>query len=192
MVKSRHDNEELLLLQLAEGNEHAFVAIYDLYWEKIFLIAYRRLKSKEIAEELVQNLFLKLWEKRASLKILQLEHYLHKSIRNAVLDYIDSQIVSNSYRTYWKFFGKSKEDTTDQMVALGEVSSAIEEGLSKLPQKSQEVFKLSRLDHWPTVKIAEHLHLSEKTVQYHLTKSLKFMRAYLKEFIFSLLLLFSL
>lgn len=187
MTNHQENWDAILILRLTKGDENSFIEIYNLYWEKIFLIAYTRIKNKEIAEELVQNIFLKLWERRAALKITHLEHYLSKSIKNAILDHFDSQIVANKYREYWKFFGKVNEETTGQMVAFNEVSLSIEEGISKLPQKTQEVFKLSRLEYWPTEKISSHLNISEKTVQYHLTKSLKFMRSFLKEFIFLLL-----
>lgn len=190
MPKS-NDQDVLLLSNLAKGDEKAFVEIYNKYWYRIFLAAYQRVRKKEVAEELVQNLFLKLWEKRGTIEIRQIENYLYTSIRHAVLDYIDAQLTVNNYLSYCKVFRTVKEETTQHMIALNEVSGAIEEGLTKLPQKSREVFTLSRLNHWSVEKIADHLHLSEKTVQYHLTKSLKFLRSYLKEFTYLLLCFFN-
>lgn len=184
-----HSDEELLA-RLREGDEKAFIEIYERFWYKMYLIAYQRLRKKELAREMVQNLFLKLWEKRHELQIRQLENYLFVSIRHAVIDHINARLVADHYREYCSVFAAIKEETTERMVAFNEVSNALEEGLTKLPEKSQQVFRLSRLDHWPLDKIARHLALSEKTVQYHLTRSLKFLRSYLKEFTF-LLFLFS-
>jgi RNA polymerase sigma-70 factor (family 1) len=182
-----HSDEELLI-RLREGDEKAFIEIYERFWYKMYLMAYQRLRKKELARELVQNLFLKLWEKRHSLQIRQLENYLFVSIRHAIIDHINARLVADHYREYCSVFAAVKEETTARMVAFDEVSNALEEGLTRLPEKSQQVFRLSRLDHWPVDKIARHLALSEKTVQYHLTRSLKFLRAYLKEFTFLLFL----
>lgn len=187
MKVSSYQNDEELLEALRNGDENAFNEIYERFWYRIFLAAYQRLRKKELAQEMVQNLFLKLWEKRASLQIRQLEHYLFASIRHAIIDHINAQLVVNNYREYYTAFTKVEEETTDRMVALDEVSEALEEALTRLPEKSQEVFRLSRLNHWPVDKIANHLDLSTKTVQYHLTKSLKFLRAHLKEFTVSFL-----
>src|SRR5688572_12890922 len=182
MFVTFHDEEETVRA-LSEGDETAFLKIYDLYWYKIYLIAYRRLGKKEIAEELTQDLFLKLWEKRNILKPQRIENYLCVAIKNAVIDHIHSALVANRYVDFHKAYGESASRQTQDTVEFDDLSHAIEKGLSNLPHKTQEVFKLSRLNSWAPDKIAKHLNLSEKTVGYHLTKSLKFMRAYLREYL---------
>ena len=177
-------NEEDTVKALSEGDEAAFLKIYELDWYKVYLIAYRRLGKKEIAQELTQDLFLKLWEKRKTLKPQKIDNYLCVAIKNAVIDHIHSGLVANKYVEFYKAFGEStSRQQTQDTVEFDDLSLAIERGLSNLPVKTQEVFKLSRLDSWAPDKIAKHLHLSEKTVGYHLTKSLKFMRAYLREYL---------
>ncbi len=184
-------NDEKILKALKEGNEEAFLKIYDQYWYKIYLIAYKRLKRKDIAEELTQELFLKLWEKRFNLKPQKIENYLSVSIKNAVIDHIQSGLVANKYLDFHRAFSEINGSTTQQNVEFDALSEAIEKGLAHLPVKTQEVFKLSRLDSWDSDKIARHLNLSEKTVGYHLTKSLKFMRTYLREYLLTLLFFIS-
>jgi len=181
-------SDDKLMQRLREGDKQAFIEIYEKFWYKIFLIAYQRLRKKELAQELVQNLFLKIWEKRSSLQIRNIESYLFVSIRHAIIDHINAELLATHYNEYCSIFSAVKEETTERMVAFDEVSNALEEGLNMLPEKSQQVFRLSRLNNWPIDKIARHLALSEKTVQYHLTRSLKFLRTYLKEFTFSALL----
>jgi RNA polymerase sigma-70 factor (ECF subfamily) len=176
-------NEEQILKALSEGDKEAFLKIYEDYWYKVFLIAYKRLGKKDIAEELTQDLFLKLWEKRQNLKPQKISNYLYVSIRNSVIDYIHSGLVANKYLDFYKAFGELSSSSTQNVVEYDDLSEAIENGLLKLPAKTQQVFKLSRLDGWAPTKIAKHLHLSEKTVGYHLTKSLKFMRSYLREYL---------
>jgi RNA polymerase sigma-70 factor (ECF subfamily) len=181
-------NEEQILKALSEGDKEAFLKIYEDYWYKVFLIAYKRLGKKDIAEELTQDLFLKLWEKRQNLKMQKIGSYLYASIKNAVIDYIHSGLVANKYVDFYKAFGELSSSNTENVIEFDDLSEAIENGLLKLPTKTQQVFKLSRLDGWAPNKIAKHLHLSEKTVGYHLTKSLKFMRSYLREYLLTSLL----
>jgi RNA polymerase sigma-70 factor (ECF subfamily) len=177
------NDEDKIVKAINEGDEEAFIKIYELYWYMVFSIAYKRLGKKEIAKELTQDLFLKLWEKRCELKPQKISNYLCVSIKNAVIDHIHSRLVADKYIDFYKTLGESKSSATEDVVEFDDLSEAIERGLSKLPTKTQEVFKLSRLDSWPSDKIARHLNLSEKTVGYHLTKSLKFMRSYLREYL---------
>ncbi|HYC87392.1 MAG TPA: RNA polymerase sigma-70 factor [Chryseosolibacter sp.] len=180
---STSSNEDQLLKDLAHGSEEAFLEIYEAYWYQVFLIAYKRLGKKDIAEELTQDLFLKLWEKREMLRPQQIASYLFASIKNSVIDHIHSQLVADRYVDFFKSFAARNSTATQHVVEFDDLSQALERGLSNLPPKAQQVFKLSRLDGWKSDKIARHLNLSEKTVGYHLTKSLKFMRAYLREYL---------
>jgi RNA polymerase sigma-70 factor (ECF subfamily) len=182
------DKEEEILLALREGDEAAFLKIYNEYWYKVFLVAYKRLGNKDVAEELTQDLFLKLWEKRHNLRPQKLGTYLFVSIKNSVIDHIHSGLVANKYLDFYKAFGELSTSATENVVEYDDLSQIIEDGLSKLPIKTQQVFKLSRLNGWSPNKIAKHLNLAEKTVGYHLTKSLKFMRSYLREYLLITLL----
>ena len=184
-------NENKTVKAFSDEDEEAFLKIYEEYWYRVFLIAYKRLGKKDIAEELTQDLFLKLWEKRHTLKPQNIGSYLFVSIKNSVIDHIHSGIVANKYLHFYKTFGELSSTNTQNIVEFDDLSQAIEKGLLKLPTKTQQVFKLSRLESWSLDKIARHLHLSEKTVGYHLTKSLKFMRAYLREYLLITLLFIS-
>lgn len=174
--------DENLVKRLRAGDNLAFVDIYEKYWHKVFHIAYRRVSEKEVAKELTQDLFLKLWEKRKKIEIDKLENYLVTAIKNAVINHIESQLVANRYLIYYKSFVSLQNLTTENSINFNELSEAVEKGLANLPEKSRVVFRLNKLDHWPVEKVALHLHLSEKTVGYHLTKSVKFMRIFLKEY----------
>lgn len=173
----------------SEKEEEAFLRIYDEHWQKVFLVAYKRLGKKEIAEELTQELFLTLWEKRHTLRLENIENYLFIAIKNAVIDHIHSGLIANRYINFYKMYGTISSINTQNVVEFDDLSEAIERGLQRLPTKTQQVFKLSRLQSWSMEKIAHHLQLSEKTVGYHLTKSLKFMRTYLREYLLTFVFL---
>lgn len=183
-------SEMQLIENLIQGDRSSFTVIYKKYWYKLFLIASRRLHDKSISEELVQEIFVQLWEKRGTLKIQSLENYLVRSIKYAVIDHIRSQIVKDNYISYYKTFLDQEESETENLVAVNDVTFFMEKGLKSLPEKSQEVFRLSRMENWPVTKIATHLQLSEKGVEYHITKSLKTLRIYLKDFVAILFIYF--
>jgi RNA polymerase sigma-70 factor (family 1) len=184
-------NENKTVKAFSDEDEETFLKIYEEYWYRVFLIAYKRLGKKDIAEELTQDLFLKLWEKRHTLKPQNIGSYLFVAIKNSVIDHIHSGLVADKYLHFYKTFGELNSAATQNIVEFDDLAQAIEKGLLKLPTKTQQVFKLSRLESWSLDKIARHLHLSEKTVGYHLTKSLKFMRAYLREYLLMTLLFIS-
>ncbi|MEX1238249.1 MAG: sigma-70 family RNA polymerase sigma factor [Cyclobacteriaceae bacterium] len=182
-------DDKILLHRLLQGDEQAFIETYGRYWYKLFLSSYRRTRNKAVAEEIVQNLFLKLWEKRGTLAIGRLENYLFSSIRNATIDFLNKQMVADKYLEHQKVYLYLEGNTTEEMVELDNLEEEIEKGLQALSGKSEKVFRLRRMDHWPVEKIALHLNLSEKTVHYHLTRSTKFIRSYLQEFTLSIILL---
>jgi len=86
---------------------------------------------------------------------------------------------------YYKTFIPQKANTTDMAVQYGALLEAIEEGMSRLPEKSQTVFRLNRLEGHSVEEIARLLNLSEKAIQYHLTQSVKKLRVHLKNYILS-------
>ena len=181
--------DKILLHSFLQGDEKAFITIYDHYWYKLFLASYRRVKDKAAAEEIVQSFFLKLWEKRKTLKIDQLDNYLFSSIRNATIDFLNKEMVADKYIEHYKVFSSLESNTTEEMVELNDLEEALERGLQTLSGKSEEVFRLYRMNHWPVEKIASHLHVSEKSVHYYLTRSIKFIRSYLQQFTLALFLL---
>jgi RNA polymerase sigma-70 factor (family 1) len=184
MSSSAFTTSEIELIDnLIQGDRNSFTIIYKKYWYKLYLIAYRKLKDREIAEELVQEIFVGLWEKRSNSGIQSLERYLVCAMKYAVIDHIRCQITRNKYLEYYRAFVETDQSETEELIAMNDLASSLEIGLNSLPDKSQEVFRLSRMESWPVYKIASHLHLSEKGVEYHITKSLKTLRIVLKDFV---------
>src|SRR5688500_16144786 len=93
--------QDLKLLYFMKEHDHsAFREVYERYWKEVFLSAYKKIRSKEIAEELTQNLFVSLWEKRTENKIENLRSWLFGSIKYAIINYYKSQIVHEKYLHY--------------------------------------------------------------------------------------------
>jgi RNA polymerase sigma-70 factor (family 1) len=176
-------DDEILLKLLKGGDGAALEEIYNRYSETVFVTAFRKVRSKEVAEELVQNLFISLWAKKEQARIEKLEAYLHSAIRYQVIDYIRSKILRERYTQFAKDQLTVDENASESKLLLQELSIAIDNTIKKLPQKTQEIFRLSRYEHRSVKEIAQYMNLSEKAVQYHVTQSLKFMRLHLREFI---------
>lgn len=183
------DNDKAghLLLALQNGDAEAFTAVYKAYWYDMFLVAYRKLRNKEAAEEIVQDIFLRLWRERDTLRIENLNYYLFSAVRYEVIDYIRTKgRTFENLDDYGSIEGMQDLNTENQL-ALDELLRVIDECLHILPEKTQEIFRLHKLEYWPISRIAVRFGLSEKAVEYHLTKSVRVVRTHLKEVMILLL-----
>jgi RNA polymerase sigma-70 factor (family 1) len=172
-----------LLAALCADDEGSFAEIYQRYCYRLFEVAYRKLKSRELAEELVQDLFENLWNRRASHQIEQLGHYLFSALRYRIINHIKGQQVRTGYELYCRLAASEADTTTEEVLAHNELRAALLASVRKLPAKTREIFQLSRLEQYSVAEISGRVNLSEKTVEYHLTKSLKLLRSYLRDFL---------
>jgi len=175
--------DEILLQLLKANDEQAFKEIYSRYWKLIFEAAYHRLSSRETAKELVQTIFLRIWEKRHSIHITHLQGYLQTAIKNSVINYVEATMVHKKYLQHVVHTSPTTCQGTESTLTCHELSQAIEKAIATLPEKTRQVFRLSRFDHLPIRDIATTLNLTEKSVEYHLTQSPKIMRLHLKDYL---------
>ncbi|WP_247235332.1 RNA polymerase sigma factor [Telluribacter sp. SYSU D00476] len=181
MIFKQLDDERLVGF-LREGQMAAFEEIYRRYWYKLYSIAYHQTGVREDAEELVQEVFLKLWSRRSEVLIRHLGMYLTIAVKNQVYDYIKSQISYRKYQEYLILQEIHQNHHTDEIINFTDLTEAVEKVLNQLPEKSAEVFKRSRFENQSVREIAQGLNLSEKAVEYHITKSLRFLKDNLKEY----------
>lgn len=175
-------SDELLVKLLRVGEQDAFEEIYRRYWQKLLRSAQFKLRSKETIEEILQDLFISLWEKREKVLIENLEAYLNTSLRYLIINQIKKQILQEKFVEYSL---KKNEliDDVDESVAFNELSIAIEKAIVQLPEKTQQIFRLNRLEYKSVKEIAVLLETPERTVEYHITQALKALRIHLREFI---------
>lgn len=178
--------DEELLDAIRHDDEGAFSELFARYGKVIYRMAYSRVRSRQAAEEIVQNLFISIWDKRATLFINNLSSYFFTAVKHRVLNALESQIVHKKYWDYYKKFIPSHENFTERAVEFNELLEAIEKRMEYLPEKSKKVFRLNRFEGHSIAEIANSLNLSEKAIRYHLTRSLKELRLHLKDFIFFL------
>jgi RNA polymerase sigma-70 factor (ECF subfamily) len=166
----------------------AFAELFTRYGRIVYKMSYSRLRTHAAAEEIVQNLFISFWDNRHKHSITNLSSYFYVAVKHKVLNIIESRIVQKKYWDYYKTFIPSEENATEKVVEFNDLLTTIEEGMKNLPEKSKEVFKLNRLEGHSIAEIAKSLNLSEKAIQYHLTRSLKELRVQLKDYIVSIII----
>jgi RNA polymerase sigma-70 factor (family 1) len=174
------------------NEEDAFAEIYKRYCYPLFCLAYRKLNDREVAEELVQDLFENLWSRRADSQIQQLGSYLFSAIKYRIINHLKVQKTKAGYELFCRLSAAQADaDTaTEDTLALHDLSSALLASMQQLPEKSRQIFELSRLEHYSVSEISVRVNLSEKSVEYHLTKSLKLLRSYLRDFLLIMVPLF--
>lgn len=171
-----------LLLLLKEGGEDAFSEIYDFYWDKLYYLAYQKLKDQESAEEVVQDVFLTLWRKRKELTIHNLSHYLAAMVRYAVYRALARE--SQSRNREIKFQNtQGVHFTIDESIENKILLEKIFELSNTLPERCRLVFQYNKLEDRSLEDVAELLGISKKTAETHLTKALKTIRLGMRSFV---------
>lgn len=183
MPKPDFQTEVDLITSLREGDEAAFAQIFKKYWFPLYEVAFAKVQSHELAEEIVQDLLVTLWVKRNILLITNLSHYLFAALKNRCIDHIRKQVTQEKYFEHCKtyFSTTNQADENEHEVVL-----ALEMGLSTLPEKSRSIFISNKFDGVPNKEIAKKLKISEKSVQYHITKCVKQLRHYLRDYLGSI------
>jgi RNA polymerase sigma-70 factor (family 1) len=162
-----------------ESAEYAFEAIYDRYWTKLLAIAYNHLRDKQASEEVVQEIFITLWERRKKVEIETLSSYLATAVKFAVFKAIATEkrhkeLIDSNYRqetVQW-------DETQIHARFLEEYLNGVTESL---PEKCRLVFVYSRHQGLSIPDIAHEMNIAPKTVEAHLSKALKILRLSLKD-----------
>ncbi len=169
-------------------DEGMFGILHNLYFQKLFNIAYGYTSSKEDAEEIVQDVFVKLWKRQEQIaSISNITGYLYMMTRNSCLDFLRSKkdklaIGTNTVQQQNLLDFYAFSNNTASSIIEKELQEQIEEGIKQLPEKCRLVFIKSRLEGLKHKEIALNLDISTKTVENHITKALKHLKVYLKEY----------
>jgi len=165
------DNE--LATLLSTGDEIAFKVIYQKYWDKLIAIAGKRLEDIIEAEEIVQDIFLNLWRRKANFELKQtFDHYFAVAVKFEIINRLAKRARERERN---KLFSQGLVEGFEPMMPLDLriLQKQLEETISSLPPKCQLVFRMSRESGLNNKKIAEQLNISEKAVEKHITQALK-------------------
>lgn len=182
-----------LIESLRKGDVDAFNMVYKKYAQKLYAFSLKYLKSVEEAEELVQSVFLKLWENQQNLKKeTSFKSYLFTIAYNEICNLFRQRKYQQEYASEAKVAHPEFSDTPDNQINYSSILQQVEIIIAKLPDKQRTVFIKSRIEGKPTKEIASELGLSPGTVDNYISEALKLIRKNLKGEHLSLLLFFSL
>lgn len=161
---------------IKEGDEKAFEMVFVTYFNKVKYFIFGLIKSEEDAEELAQDIFVKLWVNRESVDFEKsLGSYLHTSARNATINFLKSKFVRDSYVSDQLHQEEGNESTEEGYYAQ-ETALLIKMAVSQMPEKRKTIFELSREKGLSNDEIASQLGISKKTVENQLSLALKEIR----------------
>lgn len=182
------DNELIDLLK--SGDQTAYTQIYDRYQGLLFVYACKITKDEDEAEDIVQEVFFYLWDKRRTILFkTSLPAYLYSAVRYKYFNLLDHKKVRANYADSLQEFIEKGDVQADHVIREKELTRLIEKEISLLPPKMREIFELSRKAHLSHKEIAEKLNLSEKTVKNQINNALKELRVKLGLFTFLLFLM---
>ena len=169
--------EQVTIHALKKGSVEAFNLCYDMYFSSLCAYANLILHNHEVAEEIVQEIFVNIWIKRNDLPVhTSLKAYLLKSVKNDCLDHLRHLKVKENYAV--NFLKESSELYEEVFYDLinNDIQKSLDRAIEKLPTQCREVFTLSRFNYLSYREISDKLNISIKTVENQISKALKIVR----------------
>jgi RNA polymerase sigma-70 factor (ECF subfamily) len=180
LISASLDNEYELLLQAAQGDEKAFRLLFDHYWNNIYSVALTLTKSPTLSEEIVQDVFLKIWLKREQLpSVEKFDSFLFTVAKNHIYNELRKKTIEQPFVEHLEQHFLESSALPEQMMLLKETKQLIDRAVQQLPDQQRLVFELSRNEGLDYNTIADQLGISRSTVKNHMTKALQFLRQYL-------------
>jgi RNA polymerase sigma-70 factor, ECF subfamily len=184
--------ENLPVKQMLGGDESAFSIIFNTYYIDLVLFAGTFLRDRQAAEEIVQEIFIRLWENRESVIITSsLRSFLLKSIQNRCIDTIRHMKIVDDYQSKLQNHPLLLENDTENYVLYSELEDDLKKALGKLPDDISKIFLLNRFEGLTYHEIADQLNLSVRMVEIRMGKALALLKQYLKDYLITILVLFA-
>jgi len=172
-------SDQLIIDQIRNKNEKVFESIFNEYFKVLTVYAKKYVLDLDIAKDITQDTFVKLYEKREDLVIhTSLKSFLYASVRNKCLDYIKINKIRQQHKDAIQYQSSiSSEDEEDDKIRITELQQKIHRIIKTLPAQNQKIFMLSRFEGKNNQEIADELNLSKRTVETHISNALKKIKA---------------
>jgi RNA polymerase sigma-70 factor (ECF subfamily) len=177
-VQGHGNNTYQLLIEVAKGNEESFKELFYAYKSRLYTYALKLTESRQVAEDIVHDVFLKLWLNRADLPAIEnLNAYLFRAAHNQALNGFRRKAKETLVLAELEKKLHIPTYNTDNELALSEVQALIHTAMNNLTPQQRQVFKMSREQGLKQEEIAQHLSISLFTVKKHLTNALNYLRS---------------
>lgn len=177
--------EKELVELICQGNEKAFEEIFKNYYQSLCNFAWIYVRSRAISEELVMDVFLRVWEKKETLDPdKRIRYFLFQSVKNRAIDHLDRKKIADQYLRELSEINMRdqfprNESLSDEKEIIEEVRKIIED----FPEKTKHIYKLNRMDGLTYREIADVLEISSKSVEYHMSRALDILRSSLSKYL---------
>ena len=176
--------DEQMALLLTKRDEAAFEQVFKMHYKNLHAYACAMLKDEDEAEEVVQQVFFKLWERSHNLSFSgSVAAYLYRAVHNESLNWLKHQKIKAGHQLHIAYSMKNKSETIAGKMQQKELENKFRQALNELPEQCRTVFQLSRFEDMKYREIADKLEISVKTVENHMGKALKLLRTKLVEFL---------
>jgi RNA polymerase sigma-70 factor (ECF subfamily) len=174
--------EAVLFEKIKKDDEKAFERLFYALYSHLCLFAEHYVQNSAEAEEIVQEVFVTLWEKRRQISVnTSLKNYLFRAVKNRCLNFLQHKKVESRYAE--KFRSETEKQSPDETAFIESgLLQKIEESIRAMPEKRQEIFRMSREEGLKYREIAEKLNISIKTVETHMGLAIKSLREKLNQF----------
>lgn len=182
--KDTIQEDRKLIEDIRDGKEGAFEKLFKRYYKNLCVYALKYIPDELIVEDLVQEMFQKLWEKRDNFYITtSLDSYLFRSIHNLAINYINHEKIKNGYKDRVIKGYKEKVYNDDNAYWELDLETIVNKNIEDLPDRRRQIFKMSRFEDMKNQEIADKLNVSIKTVEAQMTQAIKFLRDRLKDYV---------
>ena len=179
-IESPLSSEQGIIRRISEGDIESYEVLFHKYYAELCRFALKYLRSEEVSEEIVQETFISLWEKRLELSIhSSVKSYLYTIVKNNALNYLNSQFARQDFQR--DFFENSEMsiNNTQESLVFDELQLIVQRAIDKLPKKCGTIYSMSRNTGLSYQEIANELGISVKTVEAQMGIALKKLREYL-------------
>ncbi|SEL66854.1 RNA polymerase sigma-70 factor [Parapedobacter koreensis] len=159
----------------------SFEQLYLQHWERLYVFCYKTIEDEETAKEVVQDVFKSLWERRTTLQLHEVERYLIRSVKLRTYEHIRNKVIRTQHHEV--LLQRSATHYTDDYIGTQELLSRIKQLVNTLPKQCKHVFQLSRDQGLTNREIASQLYISERAVEYHISRALRTLKTHLSDYI---------
>lgn len=176
--------DDILVKQIKNGDKNAFESIFKHYYSHLCAYANKFVQDIDESEEIVQEVFFQIWQKRENLDIKSaFKSYLFRAVRNSCLNNIKHKNIQIKHQDYTLHNNEGNQTEFEDKLETNELEERIRIAIDKLPTERKKIFLMIRFEELKYKEVAEKLSISTKTIENQMGKALKFMREELKDYL---------